>query len=142
MADDDVQKAGLEWVQEPAIEDGRVVYSYRNNGTATATVYETVNVAPATGSNEVQSFQLPGVAPGAEHTTHAPASPDASDGPVTVFVNVQAASRDDAWDASLDAELKAALRGGTLVRRATATRLLPRSRSTCPTCASTARSSC
>jgi hypothetical protein len=110
-----VGKAGLEWVSEPAIQDGRVVYTYRNSGTATATVYETVNVVPKNAANEVQSFQLPGLEAGAEHTTHAPVSLDAPDGPVAVFVSAQATSGTDVWDAIIDFELQVELQGGVLV---------------------------
>jgi len=108
-------KTGLAWVQEPTISDGHVVYKYRNSSDTDATfVGEMVNVMPAAGSNVVQTFQLDGLAAGAEQETYAPSSSDLPDGKATVVISIQSFSGGDAWDGQLEYEVNGVIVGGAL----------------------------
>jgi hypothetical protein len=112
MADE----TGLTWVDEPTIHDGNVVYKYRNTSDKDATfVKESLNLVPEGGGpNQVQLFQVDGLAVGAEQETHAPAGSDLPDGKATVLISVQSASGTERYDGLLEYELKGVVAGGVL----------------------------
>ena len=106
---------GLEWVDEPRISDGSVVYKYRNSSDKDATyVGEIVNLVPANGTNVVQTYQLDSLAAGAEQETYVPAGSDLPDGTATAYVSVQSSSGGEEFDGLIEFELKGAIAGGVL----------------------------
>ena len=106
--------AGLAWVQEPVISEGKAVYKYRNSSDADADfVGESLWTHAADGTPAAQSFQIEGLAAGAEQETHAPLPSDLTDGPITINFQITA-TKGDAKAGELLYELKAQISGGTL----------------------------
>ena len=108
------EATGLAWVQEPTISDGKIVYKYKNSSDADAEmVAESVWGQAADGTPTSQTFQVDGLAAGAEQETHAPIPSDLADGPITINLQIQSSSG-EAWVGELLYELKAQIAGGTL----------------------------